>query len=118
MRRTSLHFLDDIKEAAGKIKKYTAGMSYDEFLQDIKTQDAVIRNFEIIGEATKNLPADFKDRYPAVEWKQVAGLRDVMAHGYYRVDFEVIWEIITDKLPGFRKDITKILKDEIRLEKE
>jgi len=118
MRRTSLHFLDDIKEASGKIKKYTAGMSYDEFLQDIKTQDAVIRNFEIIGEATKNLPADFKDRYPAVEWKQVAGLRDVMAHGYYRVDFEVIWEIIKVKLPGFSKDITKILKDEIRLEKE
>jgi uncharacterized protein with HEPN domain len=118
MRRTSLHFLDDIKEAAGKIKKYTAGMTYGEFIKDFKTQDAVIRNFEVIGEATKNLPADFKDRYPAVEWKQVAGLRDVMAHGYYRIDYEVIWEIITDKLPGFRKDIAKILKDEIQREKE
>lgn len=118
MRRTSLHFLDDIKEASGKIGKYTAGMSYEQFLADEKTQDAVIRNFLVIGEATKNLPADIKNRYPAVEWKQVAGLRDVMAHGYYRIDYEVIWEIITRRLPAFRKDIGKILKEEIRREKE
>jgi uncharacterized protein with HEPN domain len=118
MHRTSLHFLEDIKEAAGKIRKYTTGMSYEQFLADQKTQDAVIRNFLVIGEATKNLSADIKDRYPGVEWKQVAGLRDVMAHGYYRIDYEVIWEIITSRLPGFRKDIGKILKEEIRREKE
>jgi uncharacterized protein with HEPN domain len=118
MHRTALHFLEDIKESAGKIKKYTTGMSYDQFIKDVKTQDAVIRNFEIIGEATKNLPVDLKDRYPAVEWKQVAGFRDVMAHGYYRIDYEVIWGIINDQLPSFRKDIIKILKDEIQREKK
>ena len=66
MHRTVLHFLDDIKEAAGKIKKYTTGMTYEQFLGDPRTQDAVVRNFEIIGEATKNLPEDLKARYPGV----------------------------------------------------
>jgi uncharacterized protein with HEPN domain len=118
MRRTSLHFLDDIREAARNIRKYTAGMSYEQFLADRRTRDAVIRNFEVIGEATKNLPDDVKDRYPGVAWKTVAGLRDIVAHGYYRIDYEVIWGIITDRLPGFGRDIAKILKEESRREKE
>jgi len=83
-----------------------------------RTQDAVVRNFEIIGEATKNLPDDFKTLYPSVAWKQVAGLRDVIAHGYFRVDFEVLWEIITDTLPDFKIQILKILKKERKREKE
>ena len=118
MRRSVLHFLDDIKEAVGNIEKYTVGMSYEQFLVDKRTQDAVIRNFEIIGEATKNLPEDLKARYPLVEWKRVAGLRDIIAHGYYRVDYEVLWGIITDTLPGFKTEITKILREEKRREKE
>jgi uncharacterized protein with HEPN domain len=118
MRRTVLHFLEDIREATGNIKKYTDGMSYEQFLVDRRTQDAVIRNFEIIGEATKNLPEDLKARYPDVAWRPVAGLRDIVAHGYYRIDYEVIWGIITDRLPGFKKDIAKILKEELRREKE
>jgi len=72
----------------------------------------------IIGEATKNLPDDFKTLYPSVAWKQVAGLRDVIAHGYFRVDFEVLWEIITDTLPDFKIQILKILKKERKREKE
>jgi len=116
MHRTSLHFLDDIKEAAGKIRKYTTGMTYEEFLADEKTQDAVIRNFEVIGEATKNLPTELRNRYSAVEWRQVAGLRDVMAHGYYRIDRQIVWEIVTEKIPGFRKDILKIIREETKRE--
>jgi len=81
-------------------------------------KDAVIRNFEVIGEAIKNLPDDVKARYPGVEWKQTAGLRDVIAHGYFHIDFEVIWEIVTDRIPGFKKDIAKILREETRHEKE
>lgn len=112
MHRTSLHYLHDIHEAAGRIKKYTAGMSPEEFSADNKTQDAVIRNFEIIGEASKNIPQDLKDRYPAVEWRQVAGLRDVMAHRYYRVDLDILWEIIHTKIPALRREIGKILREE------
>lgn len=112
MHRTFLHYLHDIHEAAGRIRKYTAGMSIQEFSSDKKTQDAVIRNFEIIGEATKNLPVDLRDRYPAVEWRQVAGLRDVIAHRYYRVDVDILWEIIQKKIPVLRREIGKILKEE------
>ena len=79
MRRSHLHFLDDIKEACGNILTYTKGMSYKQFLSDRLTQDAVIRNFEVIGEAVKNLPDDLKGRHPSVAWKQVAGLRDVLS---------------------------------------
>lgn len=118
MRRSHLHFLDDIGEACGNILSYTNGMSYEEFASDRRTQDAVIRNFEIIGEAVKNLPDALKTRYPSVAWKQVAGLRDILAHGYFRVDYEIVWGIITERIPGFKKDIAKILRDEERREKD
>jgi uncharacterized protein with HEPN domain len=118
MHRTVLHFLDDIKDAIDKIQTYTAGTSYEKFLADQKTKDAVVRNFEIIGEAVKNLPEEFKSRHPSVAWKQVAGLRDVMAHGYYRVDYEVLWGVITDILPGFKTEIAKILRLETLREKK
>jgi len=117
MRRTSLHLLDDIKEAIGKIDEYATGLSFEQFLADRRTQDAVVRNFEIIGEATKNLPDDLKNRYPVINWKRITGLRDVMAHGYYRVDYEVLWEVIMNHLPAFKKDITKIIREETRREK-
>ncbi len=118
MRRSHLHFLDDIGEACGNILSYTKEMSYQVFASDRRTQDAVIRNFEIIGEAVKNLPDDFKNRYPSVAWKQVAGLRDILAHGYFRVDYEIVWGIISDRIPGFKKDIAKILREEERREKD
>ena len=118
MHRTALHFLDDIREAIDKIQTYTAGISYKMFLADHKTKDAVVRNFEIIGEAVKNLPEELKSRHPSVAWKQIAGLRDVMAHGYYRVDYEVLWGVITEILPGFKTDCAKILRLEALREKK
>lgn len=118
MHRSPLHFLDDIREACGNILTYTKGMSYQQFASDRRTQDAVIRNFEVIGEAVKNLPDDLKARYPSVSWKQVAGLRDILAHGYFRIDYEVVWGIITERIPGFKKDIARILREEERREKD
>lgn len=118
MPRSHLHFLDDIGEACGNILSYTKGMSYQEFASDRRTQDAVIRNFEIIGEAVKNIPDDLKNRHPSVAWKQVAGLRDILAHGYFRVDYEVFWGIVTERIPGFKKDIAKILREEELREKD
>lgn len=112
MHRSHLHFLDDIREACGNILTYTKGMLYQDFAANRLIQDAVIRNFEVIGEAVKNLPEDFKTRYPSVAWKQIAGLRDILAHGYFRVDHEVVWGIITERIPSFKKDITKIIREE------
>ena len=118
MHRTVLQYLDDIFEAIRNIEEDTAGISFDEFVADRRRKDAVIRNFEVIGEATKKLSADFRDRYPTVAWKQVAGLRDVIAHGYFRVDYEVIWGIITNTMPGFKIAMIKIRKEERQREKE
>jgi uncharacterized protein with HEPN domain len=118
MHRTTLHFLADIKEAVSNIEEYTKDMSYEQFFADRKTRDAVIRNFEIIGEWTKNLPEDLKARYPAVAWKRVAGLRDIVAHGYFRVDYEVLWGVIRDILPGFKIEITRITREESKREKK
>jgi len=72
------------------LKDDTSDISFNEFFADRRRKDAVIRNFEVIGEATKKLPDDLKTRNPAVAWKQVAGLRDVIAHGYFRVNYEII----------------------------
>lgn len=118
MHRTVLQYLDDIFEAIRNIEEDTAGISYNEFVADRRRIDAVIRNFEIIGEATKKLSADFRDRYPTVAGKQVAGLRDVIAHGYFRVDYEVIWGIVTHTVPGFKAAIVKIRKEDRQREKE
>jgi uncharacterized protein with HEPN domain len=118
MHRTVLQYLDDILEAIRNIEEDTAGISFEDFVADRRRKDAVIRNFEIIGEATKKLPEDLRERYPAVAWKQVAGLRDVIAHGYFRVDYEVIWGIITNTVPGFKTAIIKIRKEERLREKD
>ena len=71
-KRTEIELLKDIKEAVTRIEKYAVGIEYMEFLEDIKTQDAVVRNLEIIGEAVKNIPADFRKKHTGVEWKSVA----------------------------------------------
>lgn len=118
MHRSVLQYLDDILEAIRNIEEDSSDISFDEFVADRRRKDAVVRNFEIIGEATKKIPDDLKARNPAVAWKQVAGLRDVIAHGYFRVDYEVLWGIVTQTVPGFKAAIVKIRKEERLREKE
>lgn len=78
--RSDSDFLRDIQEAVRRIRMYTDAMSYDRFLADIKTQDAVIRNLEIIGEATKSLSTELREKYPGIPWKGMAGIRDRLIH--------------------------------------
>ena len=118
MHRTVLQYLDDILEAALNIGEDTHGLSYTEFISDRRRRDAVVRNFEIIGQATKKLPDVLKAQYPSVAWKQVAGLRDVIAHGYFHIDYEILWGIITNTLPKFKAEVSKIKKTEQQKEKE
>ena len=107
--RTDKEFLYDIQEAVRRIKTYTHEMTYKEFLEDTRTQDAVIRNLEIIGEATKKLSMELRNRYPNVPWKQMAGARDRLIHNYFGVDLEVVWKISTAELSDLTLKITKIL---------
>lgn len=108
-KRGSKEFISDIKEAVERIEKYTGGMSYEIFLQDTKTQDAVIRNIEIIGEATKNLSDNFKKKYKDIEWKNIAGMRDKIIHFYFGVKWDVVWSVIHDKIPKLKTQIEQIL---------
>ena len=107
--RTDKEFLHDIQEAVRRIKAYTHEMTYKEFLVDTRTQDAVIRNLEIIGEATKKLSAGLRSQYPSVPWKEMAGARDRLIHDYFGVDIEVVWKISIAELSDLTLQIAKIL---------
>jgi uncharacterized protein with HEPN domain len=101
--------LEDILEAAGKVRRYVAGISREDFGTDSKTLDAVIRNLEIIGEAVKNVPEAIRSTYPRVEWRKFAGLRDILIHAYFGVDVDIIWDIIQNKLPVLESQVARIL---------
>ena len=97
--------LEDILQAMSKIERYCSGMDQASFLADDKTADAVVRNIGIIGEAVKQLPANFKDQHPGVPWNQIAGLRNRIVHDYAGIDLEIIWEVVQSSLPRFREQI-------------
>lgn len=90
--------LEDMLESALKIKRYIEGMDYQLFISDEKTVDAVVRNFEIIGEAANRIDPDFKIRNPEVEWKRIRGFRNRIIHEYFGIDFEIVWTIIEEDI--------------------
>ena len=92
-----IFFLQDIQNSVEKIFKYTKNINYEEFVANDMIKDAVERNFEIIGEAVKNLPENFRNRYPHIPFKQIAGMRDKLIHDYFGVDYEIVWKTIKDK---------------------
>jgi uncharacterized protein with HEPN domain len=111
--RTDLELLGDILEAIRRARLYVADIDYDAFMQDIKAQDAVVRTLEVIGEATKRLSADLRERHPEVPWKNMAGLRDKLIHEYFGVNFDVVWQVVTGELPGLALQVEQILATEI-----
>jgi uncharacterized protein with HEPN domain len=108
-KRGDTEFLSDISEAIRRIGIYIKDIDYENFLEDIKTQDSVIRNLEIIGEAVKNISDDFKDKHPQIPWKDWAGVRDKLIHHYFGVNLEVVWYIIKEDLPSLKEEIRRVL---------
>ncbi len=100
--------LEDIFESANKILQYVNNLSYEQFIQDTKTCDAVIRNFEIIGEAANRLSEDFKEKNKDVDWKRIKGFRNRIVHDYFGVDYSIVWQIIQHYLPSLIKTIRDI----------
>lgn len=101
-------YWDDMVASCEKILRYAEGMDYDGFRQDEKTYDAVVRNLEIVGEAAKNLPAEAKDKVPHLEWRKIAGLRDVIAHAYFGIDDAIVWDVVDQKVPALLAALRKV----------
>jgi uncharacterized protein with HEPN domain len=106
--RTAWLLVEDILESCDKILNYTAGLSFDEFAADPKTVDAVVRNFEIIGEAAGRLPEEFKDAHPEIDWFRIRGFRDRIVHDYFGIDHSIVWQIIDNFLPELMNILSKI----------
>ncbi|MDD2702872.1 MAG: DUF86 domain-containing protein [Candidatus Omnitrophica bacterium] len=102
-------YLDDVLEAAKRIERYAKGMTLAKLKRNTLVFDGIVRNLEIIGEAVKNIPSEIKDKNPEIEWKKIAGLRDILTHEYFGIDIEVVWDIVKNKLPILRNQVNRIL---------
>ena len=110
--RNYIMYLEDIELSMNRISEYTSGMDFQHFKWDYKTVDAVIRNFEIIGEAAKKLPDYLKDKNPQIPWNEMYRLRNRIIHEYFGIDYEIIWEIAVNYLPNNLKELSAIIEYE------
>jgi uncharacterized protein with HEPN domain len=104
-RRDPDLLIEDMLAAIRKIERYTAGMDQEVFQGDERTVDAVARNLEIVGEATKQLPEDFIAGFPEVPWRRIAGLRNRIVHDYFGLDLQIIWQVVRHDLPELRAQL-------------
>ncbi len=111
MKKDPKIFLEHIKESILLIEKYTKDVSQSEFIKNRPLQDAVIRRFEIIGEAVKNLPTPFRSKHPEIPWKQIAGMRDILIHQYFDVDLNLAWQVVKHELPSIKQRLIKLLEN-------
>ena len=111
-KRTEEAFLFDILEASQRIRLYIEGMIYADFLADLKTQDSVIRNIEIIGEAVKNISSKLRAEHNHIAWKAMAGMRDRLIHEYFGVNVDIVWGVATEDIPLLMQEVNKILSAE------
>ena len=111
-RRDLRDYLQDILDATGDIENFIDEMTYEQFIKDKKTLNAVVRSIEIIGEASKNLPNSLKAKYSELPWREITGMRDKLIHAYFGVDTETLWKAAKDNIPPLKASIQKMLKEQ------
>lgn len=114
MKKDPEIFLKHILESVEIIEEHTKGITKEKFSKNVTVQDAVIRRIEIIGEAVKNLPPDFKKRRSEVEWREITGMRDKLIHEYFGVNLNVVWRTINKDIPQLKKQISELLEKNSR----
>jgi uncharacterized protein with HEPN domain len=101
----------DVLDAINKVERYTGGLTFDQFEANDMVLDAVVRNLEIIGEATRYIPTSLRERYTQIEWSRVVGFRNIVIHAYFAVDVEIVWTIATQRLSELEAVLTEMLED-------
>jgi len=109
---SATEYLRHILEEAGYLAECTAELTRDEFLDDRTLQRAFVRSLEIIGEATKKLPPEWRRAHPCIDWRAMAGMRDRLIHGYFGVDYEIVWDVAATKAEELRRSVERLIEDE------
>ena len=108
MKRDIGLFIEDILKSIKNIEEFSKNLNREKFSKNNLRQSAIIRQLEIIGEAVKNIPLSFREKYPQIVWKDIAGFRDILSHAYFGVNLERVWNIIENDLPKLKEEINKI----------
>lgn len=111
MKKEPLIFIEHILESIEIIESYKKNLTKEKLIKNIRIQDAIIRRIEVIGEAAKNLPSDFRNRYSIVEWSDIIRTRDKITHHYFGVDLDIVWDIVKKDLPALKNKIKAILEE-------
>ncbi len=111
-QRRDREYLTDMVEAMRRIRVYTEGVTYEQFLKDTKTQYAVIRNLEVIGEAAKKVSSSLKSSYPQLPWRSMVRMRDEVIHHYFGINYDIVWNVATQEVPSLLSEIDRILHHE------
>jgi len=108
-KRNTQLLIEDILDSCSKIVNYTKGLSFEEFVADSRTVDAVVRNFEIIGEAANRLPEEFRELHRNIDWYKIRGFRNRIVHDYFGIDYSIVWQIKEAYLPQLVENLEKLL---------
>ena len=111
-RRDLRDYLQDILDAVDDIERFVTDIGYEQFINDKKTLNAVVRSIEVIGEASKRLPESFKKKNRELPWREITGMRDKLIHAYFGMDTETIWKTVKENIPQLKQTIKKMVKDQ------